>query len=100
MQFNPPREAGARARARRHGGGQSPSVAQPPRCPVFGDPAHEYEKFSPDQAWMPTAVLIAKSTYVWLAQLSRQYGRGIERLDEIPDEELARWHAAGSTRCG
>ena len=38
---------------------------------------------------MPTAVLIAKSTYVWLAQLSRQYGRHIDRLDEIPDEELA-----------
>jgi hypothetical protein len=36
--------------------------------PVFGDPAHEYEKFSPDTAWMPGAVLIAKSTYVWLAQ--------------------------------
>ena len=38
---------------------------------------------------MPGAVLIAKSTYVWLAQLSRQYGRHIGRLDEIPDEELA-----------
>ncbi len=38
---------------------------------------------------MPEAVLIAKSTYVWLAQLSRQYGRHIGRLDEIPDEELA-----------
>jgi glycosidase len=38
---------------------------------------------------MPTAVLIAKSTYVWLAQMSRQYGRRISRLDEIPDEELA-----------
>jgi glycosidase len=38
---------------------------------------------------MPTAVLIAKSTYVWLAQMSRQYGRRIARLDEIPDEELA-----------
>jgi hypothetical protein len=57
--------------------------------PVFGDPAHEYEKFSPDTGWMPTAVLIAKSTYVWLAQMSRQYGRRIARLDEIPDEELA-----------
>ena len=43
--------------------------------PVFGDPAHEYEKFSADTAWMPSTVLIAKSTYVWLAQLSRQYGR-------------------------
>jgi hypothetical protein len=57
--------------------------------PTFGDPAHEYEKFSPDTAWMPNTVLIAKSTYVWLAQLSKQYGRHIGRLDEIPDEELA-----------
>ena len=48
----------------------------------------EYERFSTDQAWMPTVVMIAKSTYVWLAQLSRQYGRQIERLDQIPDEEL------------
>jgi hypothetical protein len=48
----------------------------------------EYERFSPDQEWMPNVVMIAKSTYVWLAQLSRQYGRAIERLDQIPDEEL------------
>ena len=48
----------------------------------------EYERFSPDQDWMPNVVMIAKSTYVWLAQLSRQYGRTIERLDQIPDEEL------------
>src|SRR5207302_1322545 len=26
--------------------------------------------------------------HVWLDQLSRQYGRAITRLDEIPDEEL------------
>jgi glycosidase len=32
---------------------------------------------------------MAKSTYVWLAQLSRWHGRHIGRLDEIPDEELA-----------
>ena len=38
---------------------------------------------------MPSAVLIAKSTYVWLAQLSKQYGRSITRLDQIPDQELA-----------
>ena len=48
----------------------------------------EYERFSPDQEWMPNVVMIAKSTYVWLAQLSRQYGRAIERLDQIPDEAL------------
>jgi len=48
----------------------------------------EYERFSPDQDWMPNVVMIAKSTYVWLAQLTRQYGRPIERLDQVPDEEL------------
>jgi hypothetical protein len=48
----------------------------------------EYERFSPDQEWMPNVVMIAKSTYVWLAQLSRQHGRAIERLDQVPDEEL------------
>jgi glycosidase len=87
MQFNPPDET---ARKRRESGKQQwPGVVSTADVPVFGDPAHEYEKFSPDQAWMPTAVLIAKSTYVWLAQMSRRYGRWIKRLDEIPDEELA-----------
>ena len=49
---------------------------------------HEYEAFSPDVDWMPRTVMMAKSVYVWLDQLSRQYGRGIHRLDEVPDEEL------------
>jgi glycosidase len=48
----------------------------------------EYERFSPDQEWMPKTVLLAKSTLVWLYQLSRKYGREITRLDRIPDEEL------------
>jgi glycosidase len=102
-QFNPPSaesqaEAEAKARAaaqaaaekRRESGTQQwPSAVSTAEVPTFGDPAHEYEKFSPDTAWMPNTVLIAKSTYVWLAQLSKQYGRRIARLDEIPDEELA-----------
>jgi glycosidase len=70
-------------------GKQEHSVVASAEVPVFGDPAQEYEKFSPDKDWMPTVVLIAKSTYVWLAQMSREYGRRIARLDEIPDEELA-----------
>jgi glycosidase len=94
MQFNTP---AARARAaaeeaarrRREAGTQQwPSIVSRADVPVFGDPAHEYEKFSPDTAWMPSTVMIAKSTWVWLAQLSRQYGRHIRRLDEIPNEEL------------
>jgi hypothetical protein len=48
----------------------------------------ELERFSPDRDWMPRLVLIAKHTYVWLSQLSRQYQRTITRLDQIPDEEL------------
>jgi hypothetical protein len=51
-------------------------------------PLNEYEAFSPDQAWMPTVVMIAKSTYVWLEQLSKKYQRHIHRLDQIPGEEF------------
>jgi len=91
MQFNPQAaQAREAAERRRQAGGQQwPSDVSHAEVPVFGDPAHEYEKFSPDTAWMPGAVLIAKSTYVWLAQLSRKYSRHIGRLDEIPDEDLA-----------
>lgn len=94
MMFNPD-AARARsvaeeaARRRREQGTQQwPSIVSESQVPTFGDPANEYEKFSPDTAWMPNTVLIAKSTYVWLAQLSKQYGRHIYRLDQIPDEEL------------
>jgi glycosidase/sulfur relay (sulfurtransferase) DsrC/TusE family protein len=52
------------------------------------DNLDEYEKFSPDQEWMPRTVLMAKSTLVWLYQLSKKYERDITRLDQIPDEEL------------
>jgi glycosidase len=60
-------------------------------------PLHEYEAFSADQAWMPNVVLIAKSTYVWLEQLSKKYGRHIHHLDHIPDEELTLLAARGIT---
>ncbi|HEY3294766.1 MAG TPA: alpha-amylase family glycosyl hydrolase [bacterium] len=58
----------------------------------------EVERFSTDKDWMPQVVLMAKSIYVWLDQLSRKYGRLIRRLDEIPDEELdllAHWGFTG-----
>ncbi len=54
----------------------------------------EYERFSPDADWMANVVMLAKMVYVWLDQLSRAYRRPINRLDQIPDEELdrlARW---------
>ena len=55
----------------------------------------EYERFSEDRSWMPRVVLIAKSTYVWLEQLARRYGREVRRLDQVPDEELDALAAAG-----
>ena len=55
------------------------------------------ERFSADSDWMPRLVLLAKNAYVWLDQLSRQYGREIRRLDHIPDEELDRLAAQGIT---
>jgi len=55
------------------------------------------ERYSPDRDWMPNVVLLAKSTLVWLDQLSRWYGREVRRLDQIPDEELDRIAARGFT---
>ena len=46
---------------------------------------------------MPRLVLLAKSTYVWLDQLSRRHGREIRTLDAIPDDELAGIAARGIT---
>lgn len=60
-------------------------------------PLNEYEAFSADQAWMPNVVMVAKSTYVWLEQLSKKYGRHIHRLDHIPDEELQMMADRGMT---
>ena len=75
------------ARRRRERGAQRwPGMGGHADVPLFD--AHEYEHFSPDVDWMPTVVLVAKSTYVWLAQLSRKYSRDISRLDQIPDEDL------------
>ena len=51
--------------------------------------------FSQDQAWMQRSVLVAKHTVVWLAQLSRRYGKSISRLDQIPDEVLQDLHDRG-----
>ena len=48
----------------------------------------EEDRFSPDKDWMPSVVLLAKNTYVWLDQLSKKYRRQINRLDQIPGEEL------------
>ena len=48
----------------------------------------DLEKFSPDQEWMPSLVLIAKNTYVWLDQIRKKYKINIHTIDQIPEEEL------------
>jgi len=67
-------------------GGDSSAAA----VPQFSGVEHEDERFSPDLDWMPRSVMIAKSIYVWLDQLSKTYHRHVHRLDQIPDEELQR----------
>ncbi|HLX34792.1 MAG TPA: alpha-amylase family glycosyl hydrolase [Candidatus Limnocylindrales bacterium] len=57
----------------------------------------EPEAFSPDTDWMPSVVLLAKSTHVWLSQLARTYGRPVPTLADIPDEELDRLAGLGIT---
>jgi glycosidase len=76
-----------------HPPGPRPSAVVPVVEPVASIPSYagqdtEAERFSHDEDWMARTVLVAKSTYVWLGQLSRVYGRAITRLDQIPDEEL------------
>ncbi len=83
----------------RFGGGAGDAKDRPPDVPSFtAAVADEPEAFSSDSAWMPRVVLMAKSTYVWLDQLSRRYGREMRTLDAIPDEELdalAAWGVTG-----
>ena len=82
MQFHPHEE---RLHPTRHMEGDS-SAAAIPSFESSKEP--EYERFSPDVHWMPQTVMLAKSTFVWLDQLSKFYRRPIHRLDEVPDEEL------------
>ena len=64
----------------------------PAPMPMFGreDGSDSAAAFSADIDWMPSAVLLAKSIYVWLDQLSSRYQRPITTLADIPEEELAR----------
>ncbi|QRN79016.1 MAG: hypothetical protein JK586_11560, partial [Nocardiopsis sp. BM-2018] len=55
------------------------------------------ERFSPDAGWMPRVVLMAKNSYVWLAQLSARFERNITTLDQIPEEALAELAGRGVT---
>jgi len=57
----------------------------------------EPEAFSADTDWMPSVVLLAKSTYVWLEQLARHHDRPISTLADVPDAELDRLAGLGVT---
>jgi glycosidase len=72
----------------RFGGGGAGGGDRKGEAPSFAGADVEVERFSRDRDWMPRLVLLAKSTYVWLDQLSRRHGREIRTLDAIPDEEL------------
>lgn len=65
--------------------GMGPGESQ---VPEYAGLATEMENYTPDREWMPRVVLLAKNVYVWLDQLSKKYHRPIQRLDQIPDEEL------------
>ncbi len=58
------------------------------QAPSFGDLGDEPENYSVDSSWMPEVIMLAKSTFVWLDQLSKTYKRPIHRLQDIPDREL------------
>ena len=85
MRFHPPAGGG-------HFGGFQAGDSSEAAIPRYGsgDVGHEpeYERFSPDVDWMPRTVMMAKTVYVFLDQLSKQYSRNIYRLDHVPDEEL------------
>ncbi|MGE5322106.1 MAG: alpha-amylase family glycosyl hydrolase [Actinomycetota bacterium] len=80
MRFHPP--------GHHFGGAQTWGDSSAGAVPQFTPGDYEYERFSPDLDWMPQTVMMAKSVYVWLHQLSVSYRREITRLDQIPDEEL------------
>ena len=70
---------------------------QPMLVPDYSLFDSEYEAFTADRNWMPNVVMIAKSTLVWLDQLTKEYNRPIHTLDKIPDEELAKLSSRGFT---
>ena len=77
------------------GGGDATAASIP--TPDFAYLEHEPERFTPDREWMPRCILLAKNAFVWLDQLSRQYGRPITTLADIPDDELDTLAARGFT---
>ena len=75
--------------------GPGPGPVEAPRLEILEE---DREAYSEDLDWMPRVVLLAKNAFVWLDQLSERYGRPIESLDAIPDQELdrlAEWGVTG-----
>ena len=75
--------------------GHGPGPAAAPSLDIVEE--DEREAYSEDRDWMPRLVLMAKNAFVWLEQLSHRYGRTIDTLDGIPDEELDRLQSWGIT---
>lgn len=80
MRFHPP--------GMHFGGPQALGDSSAAAIPGFGAGLHEYERFSADVEWMPRTVMVAKTVYVWLDQLSKAYRRPINTLDQVPNAEL------------
>ncbi len=49
----------------------------------------------PETNWKKNLVLIAKNTFVWMYQLSKEYGRNINSIDQIPMEEFEKFASLG-----
>jgi glycosidase len=77
----------AQERALRMDGHEFEKEAHVPEYSSLDD-AHAPANYSIDSSWMPEVVMLAKSTYVWLDQLTKVYRRAVKRLQDIPDREL------------
>jgi glycosidase len=77
----------AQERALRQDGQEFAKEAHVPEYSTLDD-ANAPANYSVDSSWMPEVVMLAKSTYVWLDQLSKLYRRPVTRLQDIPDTEL------------
>ncbi|HRG99314.1 MAG TPA: alpha-amylase family glycosyl hydrolase, partial [Polyangiaceae bacterium] len=79
----------ARALSLRADAGRDAHDAHHDGGPLVGLGGHDgAARFTPDRAWMPETVVVAKNALVWLAQLSARHARPIETLADIPDEAL------------
>lgn len=81
----------------RGGPGPGSPLLDPMRFDQQRGQDEEPKRFSADLDWMPRVVLMAKTVFVWLDQLSKKYRRNIDRLDQVPDEELDILAARGFT---